>query len=447
MRNPTRWLVACLVVLAATRAEAFPSFARKYGMSCTACHVAWPIFNQVGQSFWDNGYQFDLGKDDSINQGLSYIPFSIRTTPNYTFTRSTNQASDNGPVATQTGGISPPGVDILTGGTIAKDLSFLVVLTGFSPSDGQALVESAWARVSNLGGSSWLNFKAGKFELDLPASAHRDVSLAGVGYAVYGAHPAGSLVGFDMSENQLGLELSGHDARSSTRYSLAVVNANGDPGSGNAWSSPLVYAHVQRSFELDNRVLPWVRVGALGAVGWLPTSFATNGTNADGSPASVPGTGRDHKSYQRVGGELSWMLGYPATPALFTAAFMYGREEAGLAGTDPATATDLSGQSNSFTGGFLELDWVPFAEVSYNSTPWLFFARYDFVRYATGSGDYDGGTLGVRRYLAFGPKGAMAIHAELHADKTRGAGAPDPNTNIAKDVESQSFLVGLDFDF
>jgi len=419
-------------------------------MSCTACHVAWPIFNQQGQSFWDNGYQFGLGKDDSINQGLSYIPFSLRTTPNYTFTRTTNQASDNGPMETHTGGISQPAVDILTGGTIAKDLSFLVVLTGFSPTDNAAFVESAWARVSNLGGSSWLNFKVGKFELDQPASAHRNVTLT-TGYAAYGAHPAGSLVGFALDENQLGVELAGHNARSTTRYSLALVNANGDPGSQNAWSSPLLYAHVQQAFELNNPVLPWVRVGALGAVGWWPTTFATltiPDENGNAKVTTVPNSGANHKSYQRVGGELSWMLGYPSTPALFTAAYMYGREEAGLAtGTDPVSAADLSAQSNSFTAGFLELDWVPFAELSYNSTPWLFYARYDFVRYQTGAGNFDGGTIGARRYLALGPKGAVAIHAELHADKTRGTGWVDLDTGIGKDVESQSFLVGLDFDF
>ncbi len=444
MRNPTRWLVACLLVLAATRAEAFPAFARKYGMSCTACHLAWPIFNQVGQSFWDNGYQFNLGKDDPINQGLNYIPISLRTTPAYTFTRTTNQPSDNGPVTTQTGGVPlPPGVDILTGGTIAKDLSFLLVLTGFSPVDNAAFVESAWVRVSNLLDSSWLNFKIGKFELDQPASAHRNVTLT-TGYAAYSAHPAGSVMSaFDIGTNQVGVELAGHSARSTTRYALDVVSANGDPGSANAWSSPLVWAHVQQAFELDNAILPWVRVGALGGVGWWPTQFATT----NGGTANIPGTGTNHKSYQRAGGELSWMLGYPSTPAFFTAAYMYGREEAGLAGTDPGTGVDLSGQSNSFHSGFFEVDWVPWAEVSYNSTPWLFFARYDWVRYQTGSGNYDGGTVGARRYLALGPKGAVAIHAELHADKTRGTGAPDPLTGLGKDVESQSVLIGLDFDF
>lgn len=447
MTRHLEWMVGLAVIATASRADAFPAFARKYGMSCSACHVAWPIFNQQGQNFRDNGYQFQLGKDDPVTLSQAYIPVSLRTTSFYQFTRTTNQPSDQGPIVTTTGGVPlPPGVDILTGGTIARDLSFLVVVSGFGP-DGTASMESAWARLDNLGGAGWLNLRVGKFELDQPASAHRNVALI-ANYAVYSAHPVGSLVGFDVAENQAGIELDGHDARSLTRYSIAVVSANGDPGGKGAWSSPLVWAHVQRAFELDSSVLPWVRIGALGAVGWWPTSFNTV-TDASGAVTNVPGTGTNMKNYYRAGAELSWMFGYPSTPALFTAAYMYGRENAGLAqGTDAVSGADLSTVTNSFHGGFLEVDWVPFSVVEYNATPWLFFARYDIVRYNHGAGDLDGGTLGARRYLALGPRAAMAIHVEVHADRTKGIGAPDPaNPSTNLDVQTQSVLAGLDFDF
>ena len=38
-------------------AQAFPAFARKYGLRCTACHEAWPVLNDFGRAFRDNGYQ------------------------------------------------------------------------------------------------------------------------------------------------------------------------------------------------------------------------------------------------------------------------------------------------------------------------------------------------------------------------------------------------------
>ena len=103
MRSAARLALAVAVAAAASRAEAFPAFARKYGMSCSACHVAWPIFNQVGQNFRDNGYQFGLGKDDPITLSQAYVPISLRTTPAYQYTRTTNQATnDNTAVTTVT---------------------------------------------------------------------------------------------------------------------------------------------------------------------------------------------------------------------------------------------------------------------------------------------------------------------------------------------------------
>src|SRR5882724_2941798 len=38
-------------------AAAIPAFARKYGMKCSACHLAVPVLNQFGQAFKDNGYR------------------------------------------------------------------------------------------------------------------------------------------------------------------------------------------------------------------------------------------------------------------------------------------------------------------------------------------------------------------------------------------------------
>lgn len=428
--------VAVLSILAlATKAEAFPAFARKTGMSCTACHVAWPILNQEGTSFRDNGYQLGLEKDDPVTLSSAYVPFSIRSTAAYQFTRATNQPSDAGPIEVKTGGIPAPGIDLLTGGVVARNLSYLVVVAGFLGPDEPANVESAWARLSNIAGTSWLNLRAGKFELDLPASSHRPATFT-AGYAAYAAHPYGSVVGFDMGENQVGLEIDGHNSNSATRYSISLVSANGDPGSANAWSSPLVYGHLQQAFDLDNSFLPWLRLGVFGALGWWPTQFVTD----VGEP--IPGTGSQHKNYSRVGGEVTAILGHPATPFMVTAAYIRGQEDAGLAsGTDPVTGVDLATRSNSFDGAFVEIDWVPFSAVAYTATPWLIFARYDTVRYNVGPGDVDGYTVGLRRYLAFGPRASMAFHVEFHSDKTKGAG------DGGLDVTSQAVLAGLDFDF
>jgi hypothetical protein len=434
--------LAVLVVAFATRAAGFPAFAKKYGMSCSACHVAWPILNMQGVNFRDNGYQFGLGKDDPVQLPPAYVPIALRTVPAYAFTRATDQPSDAGPVTVQSGGVEPPGVDVLTGGAIAKDVSFLVVLAGFAE-DEPAGVESAWARLDSLGGSPWLNVRLGKHELDLPASSHRGITLTS-GYAVYGGHPAGSIVPFDLGENQLGVELSGHSARSETRYALSLVTANGGEGmSGNAWSSPFVYGHLQQAFDVGSPALSWLQVGVLGAVGWWPT----RGALLDGEP--LPGTGAGHKRFYRAGAELSGILGHPATPLFFTVAFQWGREEEGLAsGADPDDGTDLATVTNSFTGGFVEVDWVPVSESSYDATPYVIFARYDMVRPERGGSDLDGGTIGVRRYLALGPRASAAIHLELHADRVKRSPAGFVEASgIPRDVTTEAVLLGVDFDY
>ena len=67
----------------ATDAHAFPAFARKYGLRCSACHVAWPILNDFGWRFKDNGYQLMNDRDAPIWQNPSYWPVSFRMTPNW----------------------------------------------------------------------------------------------------------------------------------------------------------------------------------------------------------------------------------------------------------------------------------------------------------------------------------------------------------------------------
>lgn len=437
----TRCAVALVVAGAAARADAIPAFARKYGMACSACHLGWPVFNQMGQHFRDEGYQFGLEKDDPVTVAPGYVPFAIRATAAYQLSHLTNQPSDAGPITVTQGGVPlPPGVDVLTAGTLTRDISFLAVISGFGE-DGTASMESYWARLDHLLGTPWLNLKIGKFELDEPASAHRPASLLSA-YGGYGAHPEGSVVPFDMGENQVGVELDGHDGRSALRYAISFTSVNGGEGlSGNGWSAPMVYAHVQRAFELDSAVLPWVRLGVLGGVGWWPTAFQTDG----GEP--IPGTGTDHKTFSRAGVDLSWYLGNPATPAFFTVAWIHGEEDRGLASGVTADGLDLATVSNGFDGGFVEVDWVPFTTTDYVGTPWMFFAKYDLQRYRHGSGALDAGTVGVRRYLILGPRASAALHLEGYVDRTKGVGAPDPVSGTPRTVETQAVLLGIDFDY
>src|SRR5947209_6470444 len=225
-------LLAFVVVGSLRSALAIPAFARKYGLPCSACHEAWPKLNSFGQTFRDSGYQLNNERDAPIYQQPSYWPIAMRISPNWHY-----ESSQRVDVDTTTGtaqknlsmhGFDLTGVDILTGGTLAKNISFLLV-PSISSGDGTVSFESAWVRLDNLWNSPWLNFKFGKGELDLPISEKRIMTLSSNGgfYQLYHFVPSVTDVNFtSMGDNQLGIELMGHSKDDHTRYAASVLSSN-----------------------------------------------------------------------------------------------------------------------------------------------------------------------------------------------------------------------------
>src|SRR5207245_2902118 len=107
-------------------------------------------------------------------------------------------------------GFDVGGLDILSGGTLDKNISFLFVLS--SDETAAFHFESVNARLDNLFGSPWLNIKMGKFELDNIVSEKRGLTLTanGGGYQLYHFVPLGdnNFVG-QIGDNQFGLEWLG----------------------------------------------------------------------------------------------------------------------------------------------------------------------------------------------------------------------------------------------
>src|SRR5258705_9512889 len=133
-------LCAGLSLALAAPASAIPAFARKYGLRCASCHESWPVLNDFGRNFRDNGYQLRLGKDDVVTAEPGYWPVSVHITPSYEYTRVTNQQTDQGTKTLSTGGVTDAAIDLLMGGVLTKNISFLVVPTRFV-SDGHVHFE------------------------------------------------------------------------------------------------------------------------------------------------------------------------------------------------------------------------------------------------------------------------------------------------------------------
>ena len=133
-------LVLLTVLLSLRPASANPAFARKYGMRCSGCHVAWPLLNNFGQVFKDNGYQMMNDRDSPIWRDKSYWPIAMYGIPEWHRESSSNQPVDTTPgnganqsaqrVTSQ--GFDFSGVAWWMSGTLNKNISFLLLPTIFT---------------------------------------------------------------------------------------------------------------------------------------------------------------------------------------------------------------------------------------------------------------------------------------------------------------------------
>jgi hypothetical protein len=437
-------LLAFATLLACVQtAYGIPAFARKYGLPCSACHEAWPMLNNFGQTFKDNGYQLGNGHDAPIYQEPSYWPVMFRTNVFWHRENNNRQAVDLVPgnsgsglieKSVTTSGFDVGGVDMITAGTLYNNISFFI-----QPyiSSHSIFLSQAWARLDNLAGSRWLNLKMGKFELDEPISQERILTLNNTGgtYYSYFFTPLGDNNFFQGIGNpQLGVELLGHSENDYTRYSVAVVaDSNGSPGlpSNDAYD---VYANFNQSFEA-----PWFgrqQVGVYGYFGESPTYYQTSG----GRP--IPGTGTGNRSFYRVGAYGHWFV----NKFDFYTFYLHGSDNVYLGNAVPSnqpSGLPIGAAGPTWNGGFVE--------AHYNPTPrWIVLSRYELNRMSrqanptmpSDSGNLDTWTVGYRWYPIMSPRAGFAWTQEYSRITNVGA-AP----LSGKDDVHNSYLMGFDFDF
>ncbi len=443
--------LALLAFVLATSADgnAIPAFARKYGLPCSACHETWPKLNVFGQTFKDNGYQLMNDRDSPIWQNPSYWPVTFRITPNW-HRESVNRVATDTAAGQNTAeakltthGFDLSGLDILTGGTLYNNISFL--LTPSADSTATFHFESAWVRFDNLAKSPWLNLKFGKFELDNIISEKRIETLSNNGglYQLYHFEPVGDNNMFGaIGDNQLGFEVGGHSVNDRTRYSIAVVSSNdGQVGlpNGNSYS-----AFLTASQAFDAGYGGGVdRVGAYYFGGEAPVFYSLSG----GVP--IAGSGKVNKSFHREG---AFALLY-AKKLDFSLFYQHGWDNAYF-GT--STVGDNVGGLPALPAGAHAPSWNGFfVETHYTHSPQLIFIqRSEWVRMShqgiegvpgaprSNLGDIDAYTAAVRYYPFMFSRAGMALHGEYSFVRQMGT-APVSGLNLS----SSSAMFGIDFDF
>ncbi len=427
-------LASLFLLFAAGDANALPAFARKYGLRCSACHEAWPMLNYFGQKFKDNGYQLMNDRDAPIWQNNGYWPVTIRITPSW------HRESTDKVFVDQTGGqqritshgFDVGGLDLLSGGTLDKNLSFLFVLS----SDENALFhfESVNARFDNLFGSPWLNLKVGKFELDNIVSEKRGLTLSasGGGFQLYHFIPVGdsNFVG-QIGDNQFGLEWMGHSANDRTRISASLLNSsdgNVDLPGSNSYTGFFAGSQAFEAGKLGTQ-----RVGFYAMLGQAPTNTLTSG----GEP--IPGGGFGNKNFSRVGFNGLFYLG----KLDFQVVTQHGSDDAyfGTATAAP-DALPAGARSAVWNGAFVETHYVYSPQLIFiQRSEWMRMSQQAIPGTPSNLGNIDNYVFGYRYMPIMNSRAGFAIHNEYSWIRQRGT-APD-----GTDLASSSVLLGFDFDF
>ena len=444
-------VLAFMILSASQSASALPAFARKYGLRCSACHESWPMLNYFGQKFKDNGYQLMNDRDAPIWQNASYWPITLRITPFWSRESINKVAVDSAPTGEQrmtTTGFNLSGLDILTGGTLENNISFLLVPS--SDETGAFHFESANVRFDNLFHSPWLNVKLGKFELDSFISEKRTLTLSGSGggYQLFHFIPVGDGNIFaQIGDNQLGVEWMGHSLNDRTRLSVAVFNSvdgNVDlPYGQNSYTT-----FIAGSQAFDAGKLGVQRIGGYALIGVAPTTYLASG----GVP--IPGSGIGNKSFSRYGFEGLFYLGSKLDFQVFT---QHGSDDAWfgacygeiITGTcDPAnnntTGVLPAGARNpTWNGAFVETHFVYSPQLTiFQRSEWVRMSQQAFPTNPSNLGDIDNYVFGYRYNPFMTSRAGFAFHNEYSWIRQRGT---SPVT--FSDLSSNSLLLGFDFDF
>jgi hypothetical protein len=415
-------------------AVAIPAFARKYGLPCSACHETWPKLNVFGQTFKDNGYQLMNDRDSPIWQNPAYWPITMRITPHW------HRESVNRVPIDQAGGVEQRvtnhefdlgGLDILTGGTLYNNISFMMV-SSIEPT-GEYGFEAAFVRFDNLLKSPWLNIKVGKFELDNIISEKRGefLSDSGGGYQLYHFAPFGDNNSFaQIGDNQLGFEVMGHSLNDRTRLSVAVLSSNdGTPATpaSNAYST-----FVTASQAFDTGKLGVDRIGGYFFAGEAPTTELDSGGEAVAF--------RGNKSFHREG-----VFGLFYLKKLdFSVLYQHGWDSAYFGTATPADGTPLptGAQAPTWNGAMLETHYTVNPQfILLQKSEWIRMSRQALNTNPSNLGDIDNYTFGYRWMPFMFSRAGFAFHNEYSIIRQKGTAASGLN------LTSSSLFLGFDFDF
>ncbi|MGS1121595.1 hypothetical protein [Rhodanobacter sp. UC4436_H3] len=347
------WLLlgAWLAILPTQNASAMPEFARRYSLSCVACHSAFPRLNKFGEIFAKNNMRLPNWMETSaqLNDdrlGLpDHVPLAIRAQA-YLQGRQ-GQAIDPISGARQSAATdfqSPYLLKLLSSAPLSKNITYyFYAIMGEKGGNGEILVEDAWFRHADIFGSG-IGMMLGQFSLS-DSMFPREIRLPFQDYMVYRmagvTYDRGVL--FDRDIGRFGID-------------LGFTNGNGI--TDNFKINGTGYSRPDRMFDSDSSKTTFahigtdigpVAVGVFGAAGKQrgaagPAGMDKSRRNTDKRVVGLDASGD-------IGANTHWYTQY------------LWNDWDGFLDADPT-------RNYRWSGGFAGVDWIP-------DDRWAFSALYN----------------------------------------------------------------------
>ncbi|MFC1489670.1 hypothetical protein ACFL6K_00515 [Candidatus Latescibacterota bacterium] len=200
--------------------NAIPAFARKYGFSCSTCHEIIPKLNEYGNEFAGNAFQLpdeeepvrafrDVGDDRLLL--MREVPFGIRLDSYIRYSSDGDVGSDFE---------TPYGVKLLSGGSIAKDISYYFYFY-MNERGNVAGLEDAYIHFNNIGGTEF-DIMVGQFQVCDPLFK-RELRLTFEDYQIYKTKVGNSQVNLTYERGIM----ASYSLPTKTDLILEVVNGSG----------------------------------------------------------------------------------------------------------------------------------------------------------------------------------------------------------------------------
>ncbi len=393
-------------------ASAIPAFARRYGLACSACHVAWPVLNELGEDFKMSGYRRYAGAElkpttpdiELVQEALTLPaipPVAFRADFGYDFQRVRRSAEDGSSATRKGSSFDLNELELLAGTPLGPHLSFFLQYDLFGTEikrptgPGEAnetgtrkkiTFDTEGPRVPGMAKLIWnsllpasvapadsLNILGGVNELPLAFSPeHRRLSASP--YLIYERRaldllsrtPLDDLLSegvgrrlLRLSEEQIGVELNGvlwprgMAGPLRLEYHLGVTNGSNKDSDSNSEK------------DLFGRfALRW-RGQRLGVFGYWSPDIYSDDLRANGSIAAggiLSGVGRRNQT-SSVGPDLTLTLLPLALPLWLDIQVLFNHE---------SNPTGFDTRFN-WWGGFTQLNWKPFESL-------IAYGRYDLLR-------------------------------------------------------------------